>query len=208
MKLPMAAAVRVVAPTVNPDVWAGLLAGPMQAADITTPRRAAAFMGQCAEESGGFTVLSENLNYSAERLCVVWPSRFDDDNAPQYAHNPEALANYVYAGRLGNGDESSGDGWTFRGGGLIQLTGRDLYTRFGETVGQSAEDAAAFVRTPAGAIGSACWYWSIRGGLNELADEWRIIEITRRINGGLTNLSTRIQLCNAALQALGETLAQ
>ena len=96
--------------------------------DISTPYRQAAFVGQCQHESGNFKMLEENLNYKAESLIRTWPSRFDAENAEEYAHNPEKIANKVYAGRMGNGNEESGDGWKYHGRGLIQLTGKDNYT--------------------------------------------------------------------------------
>lgn len=184
--------------------WVAALTDPMRAAGLTTARRCAMFMGQCAEESGGFTALVENLNYSAARLLVVWPARFTASSAALFSRRPAAIANYVYANRQGNGDEVSGDGWRFRGGGLIQLTGRSAWTRFGETVGRRPEDAWTWAQTPDGAAASACWYWLDRGNLLlDLSDHWQITECTRRINGGLTNLQTRITLCNAALRAIG-----
>jgi predicted chitinase len=197
------AAVGAVAPTVDADVWAAALAVPMATYAIAaTDNRLAAFMGQVAEETGGFTVMQENLHYQAARLCAVWPGRFPSlTDAEPYAMNPEKLANKVYAGRLGNGDEASGDGYRFRGMGLIQLTGRSLFTSFGRTVGKSAEDAAAWCLTPEGAAASACWYWATRK-LNPYADAWEITEITKLVNGGLTNLDTRLRLSNAALAAI------
>lgn len=183
--------------------WVAALAAPMRAAGLTTARRCAMFMGQCAEESGGFTALVENLNYSAARLVEVWPARFTASSAALFSRRPAAIANYVYANRQGNGDEVSGDGWRFRGGGLVQLTGRNAWTRFGATVGRRPEDAWTWAQTPDGAAASACWYWLDRGRLLDLSDHWQITECTRRINGGLTNLQTRITLCNAALRAIG-----
>jgi putative chitinase len=198
---------------VAPDIlgradWEAALAAPMRAAELTTARRCAMFLGQCAEESGGFSVLAENLDYSARRIMEVWPQRFLTlDIASLYERRPAALGNHVYADRLGNGDEGSGDGYQFRGGGLIQLTGRTYWTRFGASVHRSAEDAWDWAQTPAGAAASACWYWVDRVGLRTLSDGWQITETTRRINGGLTNLQLRITLCNAALRAIGVTTA-
>jgi len=167
-----------------------------------TPHRVAMFIGQVAEESG-FHPIEEDLCYrSALRLCEVWPRRFPIVTyALPYVNAPEKLANKVYAGRLGNGDEASGDGWRFRGAGLIQLTGRALFTRFGVTVDKSAEDAAAWCLTKEGAAESACWYWHVNE-LNPLCDTWQIARVTERINGGLTNLATRERLCAKALHAL------
>ncbi len=184
------------------DAWADALAPAMGAAGITTPRRAAAFLGQVAEESGGFSTLTEDLTYTAQRMCQVWPARFPCvAAATPYAGNPQRLACHVYAGRLGNGVEATGDGWTYRGRGLIQLTGRALYEQFGASCSRTAEQAAAYLETKEGAAASATWYWSLRK-LNPLADTWSITAITRMVNGGTTNLADRIRLSNAALRTL------
>lgn len=173
------------------NAWASALAAPMTAANLTTPKRAAAFLGQLATECTEFTVFNENLNYSAVRLTQVWPTRFPDlTTANLYAHNPQKLANHVYCNRLGNGSEASGDGWMFRGVGPIQLTGRATIGAFGKTVGKSAEDAAVYLTTPEGGAASACWYWTTRN-LNPLADAWDLEGITRKVNGGITGLAQR-----------------
>ena len=102
--------------------------------DINTPKRLAAFLAQCAHESGGFKAIKENLNYRAESLCRVWPKYFPNiDVARQYAQQPERIANRAYANRMGNGPEESGDGWKFCGRGLIQLTGKDNYSRYAQS---------------------------------------------------------------------------
>lgn len=182
--------------------WETALKGPMRTADLTTDRRVAMFLGQCSEESGGFLVLVENLNYSAVRLIAAWPARFNQDSSKLYSQRPAAIANRVYADRMGNGNEASGDGWRFRGGGILQITGRSAWTRFGATVSRSPEDAWTWAQTREGAAASACWFWTDRGRLNDLSDNWRITECTKRINGGLTGLQERITLCNAALHAI------
>lgn len=192
-------ALRAVAPHGNVVFWEPLLAVAMRAAEINTPRRAAAFLGQCSEESGAFTALSENLNYSAVRMMQVWPARFPNLAAAlPYANNPEALANNVYGARMGNVE--AGDGWRYRGGGLLQVTGRANYNALARALKMSIEDAAGFVRTPEGAVRSATWVWGAMN-LNPLADAWRLTDMTRTLNGGLNNLAARIQLCNAALNA-------
>ena len=205
-KLP--AALRVVAPHLRDhdvDSWYTTLVEPMRSSGIVTVNRAAAFLGQCAVESGGFLTLEENLHYSADRLCAVWPARFVIPTSAQAracAMNPEALANAVYGGRLGNVKQD--DGWLFRGGGLIQLTGRANYQRFATAVGlQTAEAAAGYARTPKGAAVSACWFWST-GALNALADAWSITLAGARINGKNPpeGNALRIELCNAARGAL------
>jgi putative chitinase len=156
-----------------------------------TPRRLASFVGHLAHECNGFTVFEENLNYSAERLCTVWPKRFPSIKSAQpYARNPEALANKVYANRLGNGDEATGDGWYFRGRGPIQITGFTNYKAAGEAIGVDLIAAPEKLLVPAIGIASAGWYWSTRN-LNELADRDDQEAITRAINGGLNGLEDR-----------------
>lgn len=207
-KLPAAlAAVAPHLPDEAVSVWTSALTPPMRSSGITTPRRIAAFLGMVAEESGGFSVQQECLRYSnPARLCAVWPSRFPtQEAATPYVNNPEALADLVYAGRMGNGNAASGDGWRFRGEGLIQLTGRGMHTRFAASVGRSLDDAAAWMLTPPGASASACWFWTLadhKPALNALADTWDLTGITRAINGGLTGLTARVAGCSAALAAL------
>jgi putative chitinase len=169
--------------------------------DINTPKRQAAFIGQCAHESGNFTKLEENLNYSPERLTKVWPSRFPDlASADKYGYNPQALANKVYAGRLGNNQE--GDGWKYHGRGLIQLTGRENYERCGSSLGVDLIGNPNWLLDPKYAALSAGWFWN-KKGLNELADQQEHGQITKRINGGLLGLDDRLQKTTKALAALG-----
>ena len=169
--------------------------------DIGTPKRQAAFIGQCSVESANFTRLQENLNYSAERLTQVWPSRFPSVSIAQpYAHNPKALANFVYAGRLGNLQD--GDGWMYIGRGLIQITGRENYANCGSGIGVDIIDNPERLLTPRYAALSAGWYWN-RKQLNLLADSGDIETMTKRINGGLTGLNERIAKITKALQVLG-----
>jgi len=169
--------------------------------DLDTPKRQAAFIGQCAVESANFTRLQENLNYSAQRLTQVWPSRFPNISmAEPYANNPEKLANFVYAGRMGNLQD--GDGWKFHGRGLIQLTGRENYANCGSGVGVDFIDNPDLLLTPKYAALSAGWYWN-RKQLNLLADTQEYGVMTRRINGGLTGLDERIAKITKALQVLG-----
>ena len=205
----LTAALRAAAPQLpaaEAAKWAALLAPRLAAANLATPRRVAAFVGQCAVESDYFTNVAENLRYShAARICAVWPTRFPTTAAAAvYVNAPEALANLVYANRMGNGPPDSGDGWRFRGLGLIQITGRDEYTSFARWVGRDLEDAAHWAATPEGAVSSALWFWAWKS-LNAPADAWDIISLTRRINGGLTGLADRQRACNAALAAMGET---
>ena len=169
--------------------------------DIDTPKRQAAFIGQGSYESANFTHLQENLNYSAQRLMQVWPSRFPYIIAAEpYAHNPEKLANFVYAGRMGNLQD--GDGYTYRGRGLIQITGREMYTKCGNALGIDLIDNPDLLLTPEYAALSAGWFWN-KHGLNALADAQEYGTMTRRINGGTTGLDDRIVRITKALEVLG-----
>jgi putative chitinase len=169
--------------------------------DISNPRRQAAFIGQCAHESGNFKILQENLNYSPERLTKVWFSRFPDlATATKYGYNPQALANKVYAGRLGNNQE--GDGWRYHGRGLIQLTGRENYDRCGSSLGVDLIGNPDWLLDPKYAALSAGWFWN-KHGLNELADTQEHGIITKRINGGTLGLDDRILKTTKTLAALG-----
>jgi len=159
--------------------------------EITTIERVAAFLAQCGHESADFTVLKENLNYSAEGLSKVFPKRFPTVAAAQpYNRNPEKIANKIYADRMGNGPEASGEGYKFRGRGAIQLTGKENYTKFANSVDKSLDEAVAYTETLAGAIESACWFWSTNK-LNALADATDIVALTKRINGGTIGLEDR-----------------
>ena len=204
----LAAAIAAAAPHANIAIWSSALTPWLTKATITTPRRVAALLGQCAVEAGpGFSSLRENLNYThAERLCAVYPREFPSVAAAEpYVGNPSKLACRVYAGRLGNGDEASGDGGKFCGRGLLQITGRDAYTPFANWCGKSIDDAAIWAETPDGAAASACWYWSTNG-LNGLADGWQLSGITRRINGpAMEGNAQRIAASNAALHAMGSS---
>jgi len=185
------------------DQWCDALNKILPDYEINTPQREAAFLSQCAHESAGFTALQENLNYRAESLMRVWPKHFPTmEIANQYAYHPEQIANRAYANRMGNGDEASGDGWKFRGRGLIQLTGRANYTAFGTTVNMTPDQVIEYVQTFDGAVQTACWFWKTNN-LNQYADVNNIQTITQRINGGLNGLDDRIARYNLAQQALG-----
>jgi putative chitinase len=159
--------------------------------EITTIERVAAFLAQCGHESADFTVLKENLNYSAEGLSKVFPKRFPTVAAAQpYNRNPEKIANKIYSDRMGNGPEASGEGFKFRGRGAIQLTGKENYTKFANSINQSLDEAVAYTETLAGAIESACWFWNTNK-LNALADATDIVTLTKRINGGTIGLEDR-----------------
>ena len=200
------AALRAVAPHLtDPERvgWVSVLTAALPKAGITAPRCVAAFAGQCAVESAGFRSLEEDLSYSAGRLCQVWPTHFPNAAAAEpYALEPERLANRVYAGRMGNGDEASGDGWRFRGRGLIQITGRTAYERFAQTMAMTLDQAVACAASPAGAADSAVWFWTTND-LNALAATWSIDLLTRKISGGTTGAAERNRLCEAALHAIG-----
>ena len=185
------------------EEWLTPLNETFQKYDISTPTRQAFFIGQCAHESGNFKVLEENLHYSAARLMAVWPSRFPNiAMANQYANNPEKIANYVYAGRLGNGDEESGDGWRYHGRGLIQLTGKDNYANCGSGLGVDLLSNPNMLIDPKYAALSAGWFWN-KKGLNALADAQDLDTMTKRINGGLLGLDDRKAKIAKALSILG-----
>lgn len=172
--------------------------------DITTPERVAAFIAQCAHESNGFTAIKENLNYRAESLMRVWPRTFPNKTiAEQYAHKPEMIANRAYGSRMGNGPEESGDGYKYCGRGLIQLTGKNNYTKFAESIGMPLEDVPAYLGTFEGAVKSACWFWSVND-LNSLADEGDITTLTKKINGGTLGLDDRTARYTTALAVIGD----
>jgi putative chitinase len=171
--------------------------------DITTPKRQAAFMGECCVESANFTAIQENLNYRAEVLVKQWPSHFQSlDIAKKYEHQPEKIANRAYGGRMGNGPEESGDGWKFCGRGLIQLTGRDGYQGFADSVEMSIDDVPAYLATFEGAVQSACYFWETNN-LNSIADTGDIDHVSKIINGGTLGLEERRQHYQKALQVLG-----
>jgi len=169
--------------------------------DINNARRQAAFLGQCAHESGNLKTLEENLHYKAEALMRVWPSRFPTkDVADQFANNPKKIANKVYSGRMGNTEE--GDGWKYHGRGLIQLTGKENYERCGSAIGADLVNEPTLLVEPHYAAMSAGWFWN-KKGLNELADQQEHGQITKRINGGTLGLDDRIAKTTKALTALG-----
>jgi putative chitinase len=192
----------------NPYVkqWHTALAQLLPDYEINTPQRIAAFVAQCAHESGNFTALRENLNYKAVTLRKIFPKYFPtDEMAQQYASMPnkqQAIANLVYANRMGNGPPESGDGWRFAGKGLIQLTGKDNYTWFAASLSITVEEAAEYLETFEGAAQSACWFWETNK-LNTWADRGDILTLTKRINGGTIGLDDRIKHYNHALHVLG-----
>ena len=192
----------------NPYVehWHKALAQLFPDYEINTPQRMAAFIAQCAHESAGFMVLRENLNYRWQTLRKIFPKYFPTDElAQRYASMPnrqEAIANRVYASRMGNGPEESGDGFRYCGRGLIQLTGRDNYAWFAASLGITPEEATEYLSTFEGAAQSACWFWETNK-LNQWADKNDIITLTKRINGGTIGLDDRIKHYEHALHVLG-----
>ena len=159
---------------------------------IDTPRKQAAFLGQCGHECGNFKVFEENLNYKAATLMRLWPKRFPTlEIANQYAGNPKKIANMVYANRMGNRDESSGDGYRFRGRGCIQLTGHANYYHAGQALGVDFVADPDLVATPLYALLTAGWFWSTHG-CNELADAMNWVGLTKKINGGTIGLDDRV----------------
>lgn len=188
---------------------------------ITTGPSVAAFLGQAAHESNELLTLEENLHYTAERLCAVWPRRFwmpksdgpdalaevcpaDKEPAQVYEGNPEAIANAIYANRLGNGDRESGDGWRYRGRGIFQLTGRTNYKAYEDASGVTVIDIPDLLFDPIFASDSAGWFWN-KHGLTALADRGDFEGITRIINGGLHGLPQRETYWKRALAMLNVT---
>ncbi len=171
--------------------------------EINTPDRIAAFLAQCAHESGGFVFIKENLNYKWASLRKVFPKYFPTDAlAQQYEKQPQKIANRVYANRMGNGPEESGDGWKFCGRGLIQVTGRDNYSWFAASLQISPEEASEYMETFEGAAQSACWFWE-SNNLNQWADKRDILTLTKRINGGTIGLEDRKKHYEHCLHILG-----
>jgi len=185
------------------DYWHSAMDRCLPDYDINTPQRIAMFVAQCAHESGNFRVLKENLNYRAESLTKVWPRYFPNlDIAKQYAHKQEAIANRAYANRMGNGPEESGDGWRYCGRGLIQLTGKDNYTRFAISIETPVEEIPAYLGTFEGAVQSACWFWETNN-LNQWCDQGDVMTVTKKINGGTLGLADRQKHYQHALHVLG-----
>jgi len=171
--------------------------------DINTNNRLAAFLAQCMHESANFTVLKENLNYSAQSLQRVWPSHFpDEDTANSYAHQPEKIANRAYANRMGNGDEASGDGWLCSGKGAIQMTGRANYQEFADSIEMDFNDVSDYLLTERGAIESACYFFK-KHNLNSIADTGDIDQISKIVNGGTLGMAQRHDIYTNVLETLG-----
>ena len=187
------------------DHWYEVLAKLLPDYEIDTPQRIAAFIAQCSHESGGFTTIKENLNYRPESLVKLFSKYFDLPTAQRYCALPnkqEAIANRIYANRMGNGDEASGDGYKYCGRGLIQLTGKDNYFWFSSSLSITPEEASEYMATFEGAAQSACWFWE-NNKLNQWADAGDILTLTKRINGGTIGLEDRVNHYEHALHVLG-----
>lgn len=189
----------------TPDIWADALNPAMEQFQISSPARVASFLAQTGHESSQFNKLTEGLYYkTAARLVAVWPKRFPSEAvAAPYVANEEKLANYIYANRIGNGPESSGDGFRFRGRGLIQITGRSNYSDVGKALGIDLLAKPELLIDPKWAAMSAAYYW-FGHGLNALADDETddndladFTTITKKINGGTAGLKERYALFKA-----------
>jgi putative chitinase len=190
--------------TKNKEVekWHAALCEVLPKYDINTPERIASFLAQCGHESGNFTLLQENLNYSAQGLNTTFKKYFPTlESDKPYERKPEMIANKVYANRMGNGDEKSGDGFKHRGRGLIQLTGKDAYTKFAASIGKTLEETIIYTTTLEGAIESACWFWK-KNNLNKFADTKDIKGQTKVINGGFNGLDDRLLKFENALKII------
>lgn len=188
------------------DDWYNALVAILPEYEIETPLRVAAFLAQCAHESGNFRFIKENLNYRWQSLRKVFPKYFPNDEiAQRYAAMPnrqEAIANRIYASRMGNGPEESGDGFRYCGRGLIQLTGKNNYTNYAMSLEIDVEEAVEHLKTFEGCVQSAAWFWD-ENKLNQFADKKDIITLSKRINGGTIGLEDRIKHYNHALHVLG-----
>lgn len=185
----------------DPGAWARILNKLLEGSEVTTPAHVAEFLAHTGHESAHLNMMRENLNYSARGLRAVWPTRFPTaEVAASYARRPEQIANRVYANRLGNGSEESGDGWRYRGRGLIQITGKANYAAAGQELGLKLVERPALLEDPVHAASSALWFWQSRG-LHLDTDD--LLEDTRKINGGLNGLADRKALLERARAALG-----
>jgi putative chitinase len=187
----------------QPEVWVPLLNTYLTKYKLNSKDDMARFIAQCGHESGDFNTLKENLNYSAERLLVVFPKYFRNmpsHDLQQYHRKPEKIANRVYASRMGNGDEKSGDGWKYKGSGIIQLTGKFNYTKCSDFLFDDDRlvKTPEIVMEPECALLSAIWFWES----NKLKDIKSFVDLTKRINGGTHGLACRQDRYNRALAVL------
>lgn len=188
--------------------WVDALNETFERFGIRSVNQQAGFIGQCGHECGNFRVLEENLNYRAETLMKLWPRRFPTrEVADQYARNPKKIANKVYADRMGNRDEASGDGYRFRGRGCIQLTGSTNYFQAGKALGEDFWANPDLVATPRYAALTAGWFWSTHN-CNALAEAGDWTALTKKINGGTIGLQDRVAHIRQAIQVLTPGLSQ
>jgi putative chitinase len=182
--------------------WVDALNATFERFDISNSLRQAAFIGQAGHECGNFRILEENLNYRAETLMKVWPKRFPTlEFAKEYERNPKKIANSVYANRMGNRDEASGDGYRFRGRGAFQTTGHSGYYHAGQALGEDFVMNPDLVATPTYAALTAGFFWDTHK-LNQYADSRNYKTMTKKINGGFIGLEDRIKHINHALEVL------
>jgi putative chitinase len=179
-----------------PDAVIAMIPDTAAKFQINTPLRLAHFLAQCGHESGGFRATQENLNYSAKGLAGIFKKYFPTEAAATpYARQPQKIASKVYGGRMGNGPESTGEGYKFRGRGYIQLTGKENYTAFGKSIGEDMTVNPDVVASKY-ALLSAAWFFS-KNGLHKIADEGAsdlvVTKITKRVNGGTIGLPDRIK---------------
>jgi putative chitinase len=208
---------------ITPDQWRSLYpkarAGHLEAIAETgedllaqfgiseTPIRLSYFLAQIGHESGGLSIAEESLYYRAERMCAVWPRRFPTVAAAEpFAHNPEALANNVYANRMGNGPPESGDGWAYRGRGYIQITGRDGYERVGAVAWLDLVNEPDLAASPEHALHVACAFWRWKD-LNPLCEPGGFVAVTKRINGGTNGMADRREWLQKVERILGDDAA-
>ena len=183
--------------------WVDALNETFSRFNITTNNQKAMFIGQCGHECGNFRILEENLNYRAATLMKLWPRRFPTlEKANEYSGNAKKIANSVYSLRMGNRDETSGDGYRFRGRGCIQLTGHSNYFHAGKALGVDFVMEPDLVSTPKYAALTGGWFWSTHN-CNAPADALDYTKVTRIINGGTIGLDDRIKHTQQALAVLG-----
>jgi putative chitinase len=185
------------------DYWYDSMCQILPVYEINTPERVAAWLAQTAHESGYFKFLKENLNYRAASLQKVFKKYFPtEEMAKAYEKQPEKIANRVYANRMGNGDEASGDGFRYLGRGLIQLTGKNNYTFFAASIDTPLEEIPEYLQTFEGAVQSACWFWE-QNNLNKFADSRDIVTMSKRINGGTIGMEDRLMKYEKCLKMFG-----
>lgn len=184
----------------NPELWANLLNEVLEEYEINSVERIAAFISQTSHESLDYTALVENLNYSARGLRGTFGKYFTESQALAYQRKPQSIASRVYANRMGNSDEQSGDGWLYRGRGIVGVTGKNNYAACSQFIFESDVliSEPHLLEEPIYALRSGCWYWS-SNNLNLIADTGDVAKLTRRINGGQNGLSDRIERYNKVI---------